>query len=102
LRQPQDNDDKQKPGSNYASAFATGMPFLRTSLRTSRVSTIPESNKEMSKQQQQQQQQPSPPPPHDFSPLIATRNDMAEELKTPQRIEIEREDAIDILACLVE
>ena len=41
--------------------------------------------------------------PNDFSPLMLNPNNgMAEELKTPQRIEIEREDAIDILACLVE
>ena len=42
-----------------------------------------------------------PPPPNDFSPWVPNLN-LAEELKTPQRIEIEREDAIDILACLVE
>lgn len=36
----------------------------------------------------------------DFSP--AANKDMAMELKIPHRIEIEREDALDILSCLVE
>ena len=44
-----------------------------------------------------------PMPTNDFSPLMPNPySGMAEELKTPQRIEIEREDAIDILSCLVE
>jgi hypothetical protein len=36
----------------------------------------------------------------DFSPSKASQHSI--ELQTPQRIEIEREDALDILACLVE
>lgn len=36
----------------------------------------------------------------DFSPTV--NKETSVELKTPQRIEIEREDALDILACLVE
>jgi hypothetical protein len=36
----------------------------------------------------------------DFSPAV--NKDMAMELRIPQRIEIEREDALDILSCLVE
>ncbi|KAG7365539.1 hypothetical protein IV203_038743 [Nitzschia inconspicua] len=36
----------------------------------------------------------------DFSPSKVSKQQM--ELQTPQRIEIEREDALDILACLVE
>ena len=36
----------------------------------------------------------------DFSPTKASQHSI--ELQTPQRIEIEREDALDILACLVE
>ena len=37
----------------------------------------------------------------DFSPRVISKEDPV-ELKSPQRIEIEREDALDILACLVE
>jgi hypothetical protein len=39
--------------------------------------------------------------PNDTSPSLSTSVDLL-NLKTPQRIEIEREDALDILACLVE
>lgn len=41
----------------------------------------------------------------DFSPTSASaaiNNAETQQLKSPQRIEIEREDALDILACLVE
>jgi hypothetical protein len=38
----------------------------------------------------------------DFSPSKISNMQASMELQTPQRIEIEREDALDILACLVE
>jgi hypothetical protein len=38
----------------------------------------------------------------DFSPRRTTSISDTQELKSPQRIEIERDDALDILACLVE
>lgn len=40
-------------------------------------------------------------PIQDFSPSLSN-NPNAISLRTPQRVEIEREDALDILACLVE
>jgi hypothetical protein len=40
--------------------------------------------------------------PSEFSPCRTTSISETQELKSPQRIEIERDDALDILACLVE
>eukprot|EP00522_Entomoneis_paludosa_P014847 CAMPEP_0172451570 /NCGR_PEP_ID=MMETSP1065-20121228/9564_1 /TAXON_ID=265537 /ORGANISM="Amphiprora paludosa, Strain CCMP125" /LENGTH=1663 /DNA_ID=CAMNT_0013203533 /DNA_START=72 /DNA_END=5063 /DNA_ORIENTATION=+ len=108
-QQQQQHNNNTDLTSNFASAFAVGGP-RHNSKKALGPATIPEyashnPDDNMGDlpphQQQQQHQGEEPPPPNDFSPLIPNHN-MAEELKTPQRIEIEREDAIDILACLVE